>query len=60
MKTLPTPSKLMMLARQLSMPLDMPQLRCLSQAERNLVVDRLASFLMAAAGVATGEIGDDE
>ncbi|MFD2135822.1 hypothetical protein ACFSLT_12535 [Novosphingobium resinovorum] len=40
-----------MLTRQLSMPLDMPQIRGLTDAERSTVVARLATLLMAAAAV---------
>ncbi|WCP16015.1 hypothetical protein sphantq_04507 (plasmid) [Sphingobium sp. AntQ-1] len=59
MKALPPPSTLPMLARQLSMPLDMPQIRGLTDAERSTVVARLATLLMAAAGVAAKEPSDD-
>ncbi|MFD2134650.1 hypothetical protein ACFSLT_04340 [Novosphingobium resinovorum] len=37
-----------MLARQLSMPLDMPQIRGLTDAERSTVVAKLATLLTAA------------
>ncbi|WP_157035637.1 hypothetical protein [Sphingobium chungbukense] len=59
MKALPPPSTLPMLTRQLSMPLDMPQIRGLSDAERSTVVARLATLLMAAAGVVEKETSDD-
>jgi hypothetical protein len=49
-----------MLPQQLSMPLDTPQMRGLSDAERSLVVVKLAMLLMAAAGVAEKEASDDE
>ncbi len=59
MKALPPPSTLPVLTQQLSMPLDTPQMRGLSDAERSVVVARLATLLMAAAGVATKETSDD-
>ena len=59
MKALPPPSTLPMLTRQLSMPLDTPQMRGLNDAERSVVVARLATLLMAAAGVAAKETSDD-
>ncbi|MEG8222850.1 hypothetical protein OSJ57_19855 [Sphingomonas sp. HH69] len=59
MKALQPPSTLPMLTRQLSMPLDMPQIRGLSDAERSTVVARLATLLMAAAGVVEKETSDD-
>lgn len=60
MKALPPPSTLTIPARQLSMPLDTPQMRGLSDAERSAVVARLATLLMAAAGVAAEESSHDE
>ncbi|KFL48593.1 hypothetical protein [Sphingobium sp. MK2] len=48
-----------MLTQQLSMPLDTPQMRGLSEAQRSAVVARLATLLMAAAGVAAKEASDD-
>jgi hypothetical protein len=60
MEALPPPSPLPMLPQQLSMPLDTPQMRGLSDAERSLVVVKLAMLLMAAAGVAEKEASDDE
>ena len=59
MKALPPPSTLPVLTRQLSMALDTPQMRGLSDAERSVVVARLATLLMAAAGVAVKEASDD-
>ena len=59
MKALPPPLTLPNLSRQLSMPFDVPQLRGLSHAERTAVVARLATLLMAAAGVAAKESNDD-
>ena len=59
MKALPPPSILPMLAQQLSMPLDTPQMRGLTDAERSAVVARLATLLSAAAGVAVKETSDD-
>ncbi|MFD2137994.1 hypothetical protein ACFSLT_27170 [Novosphingobium resinovorum] len=48
-----------MLTRQLSMPLDMPQIRGLTDAERSTVVARLATLLMAAAYAVEKEPSDD-
>ncbi|ESZ00116.1 hypothetical protein X737_39140 [Mesorhizobium sp. L48C026A00] len=48
-----------MLTQQLSMPLDTPQMRGLSDAERSAAVGRLATLLMAAAGIAAKEASDD-
>lgn len=45
--------------RQLNMPLDSRQLHGLRPNERAAVIARLAVLLMAAAGVATEEAGDD-
>ncbi|NKL34974.1 hypothetical protein GFL49_14365 [Rhizobium leguminosarum bv. viciae] len=45
---------------QLSILFDAPQMRGLSDAERSAVVTRLATLLMAAAGVAAKEASDDE
>lgn len=59
MKALPLSSTLPMLNRQLIMPFDTPQMRGLSDAERSVVVARLATLLMAAAGVAAKEASDD-
>ncbi|MFC6437842.1 hypothetical protein ACFQAQ_22310 [Novosphingobium resinovorum] len=59
MKALPPPSTLPMLTRQLSMPLDMPQIRGLTDAERSTVVARLATLLMAAAYAVEKEPSDD-
>ncbi|MCW8308026.1 hypothetical protein AruPA_13340 [Acidiphilium sp. PA] len=60
MKALRLPLKQMMQPRQLSMSLDMPELRGLSLTERGFAVARLATLLMAAAGVVTEETSDDE
>jgi len=60
MKALPPPSTLPMPTRQLSMPFDTPQMRGLSDAERSAAIARLATLLMAAAGVAAKEASDDE
>src|SRR5215469_7406364 len=46
--------------RQLSMVLDSVRLRSMSPSERSIVVARLASLLLEAAGVAAGEYDDDE
>ncbi|WP_156942782.1 hypothetical protein [Mesorhizobium sp. L48C026A00] len=60
MKALPPPpSTLPVLTQQLSMPLDTPQMRGLSDAERSAAVGRLATLLMAAAGIAAKEASDD-
>lgn len=59
MKALPPPTLLPVPARQLSMPLDSLNLRGMSPPERRLVVARLATLLMATAGVATGERDHD-
>ncbi|MER8396161.1 hypothetical protein NKH10_30780 [Mesorhizobium sp. M1340] len=59
MKALPLPPTLPVLIQQLSMPFDTPQMRGLSDGERSVVVARLATLLMAAAGVATKEASDD-
>lgn len=60
MKALLSPLKLLTPTCQLSMPFDMPELRGLSPKERSLAVARLATLLMAAAGVAIEETSDDE
>ena len=60
MKAVPPPLKLQTATCQLSMPLDMPELRGLTATERSFAVARLAMLLMAAAGFATGETSDDE
>lgn len=63
MKALPPPATLPMpiqQIQQLSIPFDTPQMRGLSDAERSAVVARLATLLMAAAGVAAKEASDDE
>ncbi|MER8684916.1 hypothetical protein [Mesorhizobium sp. M1405] len=59
MKALPLPPTLPVLTQQLSMPFDTPQMRGLSDGERSVVVARLATLLMAAAGVATKQASDD-
>lgn len=60
MKALPSPSHtLPMKTKQLNMPLDMAELRGMSRTERSIVVARLATLLMAAAGVEAKETGDD-
>jgi hypothetical protein len=60
MKLRPPSSKLSTLTCQLNMPLDTPDtpaLRGLSRADRSVVVARLATLLITAAGVA--EATDD-
>jgi len=49
-----------MMQRQLRIPLDSGRLRGMSLSERRTVLTRLASLLMEAAGVETGERDDDE
>lgn len=56
----PPPSTLPIPTRQLSIPFDTPQMRGLSDAQRSAVVARLATLLMAVAGVAAREASDDE
>jgi hypothetical protein len=60
MRSLPPPTRSLVIVRQLSMPLDSQQLVGLNPAERTIVIARLATVLMAAAGVATQESRDDE
>jgi hypothetical protein len=60
MRTLPPPTRSLVIVRQLSMPLDSQKLTGLSSAQRAIVIARLANVLMAAAGVVTREIRDDE
>jgi hypothetical protein len=45
---------------QLKMPFDSARLRGISRADHNIVLARLASLLLEAAGVAAGERADDE
>lgn len=59
MRTLPPPTRSLVIVRQLSMPLDSQKLNGLSPSQRSIVIARLAGVLMAAAGVAK-ESGDDE
>lgn len=59
MRTLPQPTRSLVIVRQLSMPLDSQKLNGLSSSQRTIVIARLANPLMAAAGVATEENGDD-
>lgn len=60
MRNLPVPALPSMMQRQLSIPLDSGRLRGMSTSERRTVLTRLASLLMEAAGVETGERDDDE
>jgi len=61
MRTLPPPTRSLVIVRQLSMPLDSQKLNGLSSTQRTIVIARLANVLMAAAGVATEkENCDDE
>lgn len=58
MKALPPTTRLSHRTRQLSMPLDAQSLSGLSPSERRIVIVRLASLLMAAAGIVQ-ETGND-
>lgn len=60
MRTLPPPTRSLVIVRQLSMPLDSHKLVGLSAAQRTIVIARLANVLMAAAGIVTEESRDDE
>ncbi len=60
MRSLPPPTRSLVIVRQLSMPLDSQKLIGLTPTQRTIVIARLANLLMAAAGVATEERRDDE
>ena len=60
MRTLPPPTRSLVIVRQLSMPLNSQKLNGLSSAQRTIVIARLANVLMAAAGVATEEESYDD
>ena len=60
MRRLPTPTRSPALPRQLSMPFDSERLRGMSPTERSTAIARLASLLLAAAGVAAEERDDDK
>ena len=60
MRTLPPPTRSLVIVRQLSMPFDSQKLNGLSPAQRTIVIARLANVLMAAAGVATEEGSCDD
>lgn len=60
MRTLPPPTRSLVIVRQLSMPFDSQKLSGLSSAQRTMVIARLANVLMAAAGVATQEENCDD
>lgn len=60
MRTLPPPTRSLVIVRQLSMPFDPEKLRGLSLSQRSIVITRLANVLLAAAGVSTQERADDE
>jgi hypothetical protein len=60
MRNLPAPALPSMMQRQLSMSLDSGRLRGMSPFERRTVLARLASLLMEAGGIGTGERDDDE
>jgi hypothetical protein len=59
-KTPPSPMLLSAAPRQLCIPLDSARLRGMTPAERRISLARLASLLLEAAGVATGESDDGE
>ena len=59
MSSRPTPSRPATAPRQLSMALDSARLRGMGPAERRIVLARLASLLLEAAGVAAEERDDD-
>ncbi|ARP67275.1 MULTISPECIES: hypothetical protein [unclassified Mesorhizobium] len=60
MRTLPPPTRSLVVVRQLSLPLDSQKLNGLSSAQWTIVIARLANVLMAAAGVATEEESCDD
>jgi hypothetical protein len=60
MRSLPTPVRPFEAPRQLSIRFDSGRLRGVSPSERRMVLARLASLLLEAAGVAAGERDDDE
>ena len=60
MRTLPPPTRSLVIVRQLRMPLDSQKLLGLNPAQRTIVIARLANMLMDAAGVATEENRDDQ
>jgi hypothetical protein len=60
MRKRPAPAQSSTVPRQLSMALDSVRLRSMSPSERSVVLARLASLLLEAAGVAAGEYDDDE
>ncbi len=59
MKATPTSMPLSAPPRQLSIPFDSARLRGMTSAERRISLARLASLLLEAGGVTTGE-SDDE
>lgn len=59
MKRLPNAVRTPLASRQLTMSLDLPKTRAMSPSERRLVLARLTSLLMEAAGIPTGEQADD-
>ena len=60
MRTLPPPTRSLVIVRQLSMPFDSQKLNGLSPAQRTIVIARLANVLLAAAGVAPDEESRDD
>ncbi|MER9256542.1 hypothetical protein NKI59_33435 [Mesorhizobium sp. M0598] len=60
MRTLPPPTRSLVIVRQFSLPLDLQKLNGLSSAQRTIVIARIANVLMAAAGVATEEESRDD
>ena len=59
MRNLPAPVLPSTAPRQLSMPFDSARLRGMSPSDRSIVLARLASVLLEAAGVAAGDRDDD-
>ncbi|RWB36592.1 MAG: hypothetical protein EOQ44_36110 [Mesorhizobium sp.] len=60
MRTLPPPTRSLVVVRQLSLPLDSQKLNGLSSTQRTIVIARLANVLRAVAGVATEEESCDD
>ncbi len=59
MRRLPNTARPPIAPRQLKMSLDSARTRAMSPSERRLVLARLTSLLMEAAGIPTGEHADD-
>ena len=60
MRSLPSPALPPAIPHQLSLPFGSGRLRGMNSSERSTALVRLASLLVEAAGVATGEHDDDE